>query len=148
VAGVVLEEPSVAGLCGCLDEQDEGQGVVIGERAVGVAGVVKDVQDVPFHRLFHAQHVCAVQSGEQGQQPGVAVQGADEGGVPRDAVAAQGGHVAGVVGHALHVEVAPGRRCLQSAGLLTQLRESLAGQQAGERQISRLGEAGTERDVV
>ncbi|MFD5268117.1 hypothetical protein [Streptomyces sp. NPDC058335] len=46
-----LQQAAIRGVAGCFGEQDQGQGVVVRVRAMGVALPVQDVDHVPLQRV-------------------------------------------------------------------------------------------------
>lgn len=78
-AGVEFQKSAVGGVGWRFEEEDQGERVVVGVRAVGVARPVQDVQDVPFDGLVHGHDRLVHERGEQPHQVLVIVGLRDEG---------------------------------------------------------------------
>ncbi|MCX4692385.1 hypothetical protein [Streptomyces sp. NBC_01408] len=61
-----------------IREEDQGEEVVVGVGAMGVALPVEDVQDMPLDGVPHRADLAAQHGGEEGEQGGVLVQAADQ----------------------------------------------------------------------
>ena len=77
-AGVEFQKSAVGGVGWRFEEEDQGERVVVGVRAVGVPGPVQDVQNVAFDGVVHGDDRLAQERREQPHQIPVLVKTGDD----------------------------------------------------------------------
>lgn len=60
-----FQQSAVGGVWWGFEEEDQSEGVNVGVGAVGVAGAVQDVQEVPFDAVVHGYDRLVQERGEQ-----------------------------------------------------------------------------------